>query len=314
MSYSASAPGSLMLLGEYAVLSGKQALVCAVDKRVTVTLTPRDDWTISLYADCYGSYVTHLAELKVEKPFEFALSAIKQLQAKLTKGFDLHIHSDFSDQIGFGSSAAVTVATLAVLVSWLGVRTSPLDLVRQGREAVRRVQGVGSGADIAASVYGGIVAYQAEPMAVEKINMLYPLTVLYAGYKTKTTDAIAQVEEYFSAFPKLYRSIVDAIGQCVTEGIALLRSGDEGGFGKMMTTQQGMMKALGVSTPQLCDMASHLNQQLGISGAKISGAGLGDCVIGLGQLPSHYGYHGQHQDVSRIWVEMTLEGTYCEKT
>ena len=40
MPFKASAPGSLMLLGEHAVLHGKPALVGALDKRITVTLTP----------------------------------------------------------------------------------------------------------------------------------------------------------------------------------------------------------------------------------------------------------------------------------
>ena len=39
--YTASAPGSLMLFGEHAVLHGHAALVAAVDRRVTVTLRPR---------------------------------------------------------------------------------------------------------------------------------------------------------------------------------------------------------------------------------------------------------------------------------
>jgi mevalonate kinase len=38
--YKASAPGSLMLLGEYAVLHDYPALVCAIDKRISVIIEP----------------------------------------------------------------------------------------------------------------------------------------------------------------------------------------------------------------------------------------------------------------------------------
>ena len=43
-----SAPGSLMISGEHAVLHGRHALVGAVDQRVRVMLTPRADDTIRI--------------------------------------------------------------------------------------------------------------------------------------------------------------------------------------------------------------------------------------------------------------------------
>ena len=42
-------------VGEYAVLYGKHALVCAVDKRITVTLTPRDD-KITIHSICTADF------------------------------------------------------------------------------------------------------------------------------------------------------------------------------------------------------------------------------------------------------------------
>ena len=47
-SYSATAPGSLMLLGEHAVLAGKSALVCAVNKRMRITLTPNASQIVTI--------------------------------------------------------------------------------------------------------------------------------------------------------------------------------------------------------------------------------------------------------------------------
>ncbi|MBX3709575.1 MAG: mevalonate kinase [Gammaproteobacteria bacterium] len=314
MRFKASAPGSLMLLGEYAVLYGKPALVCAIDKRITVTLTPRVDRRIEIQSSIYGHYSTELSQLQIEKPFHFALSALRYYQVKLKRGCDIDIATEFSDKIGLGSSAAVTVAMLAVIAAWLEIRVTPLDLIRQGRNVVQHVQGMGSGADVAASVYGGIVNYRAQPLKTEKIPITCPLTVLYAGYKTPTAEVIKHVQRRFSAYPVLLRDICHSVGQCAVEGVNFARKEDWIKLGDIMNIQQGMMESLGVSSSLLHDMVEDLRKQPGILGAKISGSGMGDCVIGLGGLPDSYsGVLIDHVGVQRIPVMMTLEGVDCEK-
>ncbi len=313
MQLKASAPGSLMLLGEYAVLYGKQALVCAVDKRITVTLTPRQDERIEIQSALHGHYSTTLSGLKIEKPFQFVLGALKHFQAKLRRGCDIEITSEFSDKVGFGSSAAVTVATFAAIITWQNIRMQPLDFIRHGRQVVREVQGIGSGADIAASIYGGMVGYRAQPLAAERFSIIHPLTALYSGFKTPTVDAIKHVQQYFQAYPVLFRHIQDSIGQCALEGIQLVRKEEWTKLGDVMNIQQGMMESLGVSMPLLRDMIDDLRKQPGIMGAKISGSGLGDCVVALGQLEENYKYAGEHQGIQNIPVTMTLQGVHCEK-
>lgn len=311
MQHKASAPGSLMLMGEYAVLHGKSALVCAIDKRITVTLTPRNDKRVEIQSSLHGHYSTDLTQLKIERPFQFVLGAIHQFLAKLKRGCDIEIESEFSDKVGFGSSAAVTVATLATIISWLEIRLSPLDLVRQGRNVIKQVQGVGSGADIAASIYGGIVAYQAQPLFAEKFSTIHPLTVLFSGYKTPTADAIKYVQNQFAAYPNLFRNIMNCIGQCAAEGIQLVRKEDFVRLGELFNMQQGMLQALGVSPPLLTAMVQDLRQQPGILGAKISGSGLGDCIIGLGEAAHDYTF--SEPTTSRIPVAMTLQGVQLIK-
>lgn len=306
MPYKASAPGSLMLLGEYAVLYGKPSLVCAIDKRITVTLTPRADDRIEIQSSLHGHHSTVLSNLALVKPFHFVLGAIKEYQAKLRRGFDLHIESEFSDKVGFGSSAAVTVATIATIVTWLRITISPIQLLRQGRNVIRHIQGIGSGADVAGSVYGGIVAYQAQPLIAEKFSITHPLTAVYAGFKTPTAEAIKRVQDAFATRTDLFRLLTNSIGQCAIDGIQMLRRGDWKGFGDIMNIQQGLMESLGVSTPLMHEMIENLRKESGIQGAKISGAGLGDCVIGLG--PGHSG-----MTEGNIPIEMSLQGVTCEK-
>lgn len=306
MQLKASAPGSLMLLGEYAVLYGNPALVCAVNKRIHVTLTPRTDTRIEIYSSALGHYSTDLSDIKIEKPFHFVLGALKQFPLK--SGCDIHIESEFSDKIGFGSSAAVTVATLSALTTWLEINISLPELAYLGRDVVRKIQGVGSGADIAASVYGGVVSYDTNAH-IEKIPALLPLHAIYAGFKIPTAEAIKQVQQRFAGSEDLFQSLCESIGHCAKQGAEFVRNANWDKLGEVMNIQQGLMTSLGVNLPILHDMIEDLRKQPGIFGAKISGSGLGDCVIGLGELPEEY----NQNNLQRIPVAMTLQGVHCEK-
>lgn len=311
MSFKASAPGSLMLLGEHAVLSGGYALVCAVDKRITVRVAGRTDDKIIIHSDLHGEYATDLKSLTVENPFQFVLGALKQNTASMRRGCEIEITSTFSDQIGFGSSAAVTVAALAAILMWLNIRISSPELVRRARQVVRFVQGMGSGADVAASVMGGLVSFRAEPFFVEKYAITHPISAWYSGYKTPTPQVINEVQTYFANHPELFRHIQKGIAQCAYDGIQEMRKENWQVLGKIMNIQQGMMDALGVSTPLLQNMVEVLRASPNILGAKISGSGMGDCVVGLGE--SDKCKKVGKAEVKSIPVAMTLQGVSCEK-
>lgn len=309
MSYKASAPGSLMLLGEYAILHGKQALVCAVNKRMTVTLRPRVDNKIQIQS-VLGFLETDLKHLKVVSPFQFVLAVLSKYRKHLPSGFDLHIEAEFSDQIGFGSSAAVTVATLSVLYAWLGKTLSAIDSIREARAIVQKVQGLGSGADVAACVLGGMVAYKMQSLSAEKLPHMHPLTVVYSGYKTPTVEAVNQVRQRYLAQPKVFKSLFQAMEFCTAEGIQAVRQQQWKNLGAVMNIQQGLLDALGVNTPLLHAIVDSLRQQPAILGAKISGSGLGDCLVGLGAATLPVWADNKVQTLS---VAMTMQGVVCEK-
>merc|ERR1711865_1201575 len=76
--------------------------------------------------------------------------------------------------LGLGSSAAVTVATLGLLHELTNQEaTAPLlkSKVRLHTAALkltRQLQGRGSGADLAASLHGGLLGYQLPPEAIDE--------------------------------------------------------------------------------------------------------------------------------------------------
>lgn len=311
--FSASAPGSLMLLGEYAVLHGKHALTCAVNKRMTVTLVPRTDTQIEIVSSSLGQMTTDLSHLTVAAPFQFVLATLKKYQKQLKSGCKITIESQFSDKVGLGSSAAVTVATLAVLTEWLAIPLSETDMIRQARAIIRHVQGLGSGADVAACVLGGMVAYKMQPLLAEKLAFQHTLTAIYSGYKTPTVEAVKKVKEVFVAYPKVVKQLFQSIDACVLQGIQAIRDQHWLQLGTIMNIQQGLMEALGVSTPLLGGIVNELREQPAMLGAKISGSGLGDCVVGLGPISEHFLTQFSDQGVKQIPIEISLQGVIREK-
>lgn len=280
-----------MLLGEHAVLHGRRALVCAIDQRMTVSATPLDRPILKIDS-ALGQYESPLGELEDHSDFRFVLDAVKQYP--LGQGIELKIDSEFSSDIGFGSSAAVTVATHAVL----GRSTSPrepqynndgslgevappyrlnrIDLFKRCLATVHRVQGRGSGSDLAASIFGGVVAYRAEPFEVDPICEEFPLMAVYSGSKMKTADVIRVVEERRALNPDYYEKIFDRMDASVGEVIMKFPS-----LGKMLALNQKLMEEMGLCNAALAEIIS-IFQTLGIP-AKISGSGLGDCAIGLAE-------------------------------
>ncbi len=307
MLFKASAPGSLMLLGEYAVLYGQHALVCAIDKRMTVTLSPRDDRRV-IIESALGQHHTTLQDLTSVPPFQFVLAALHKMKKYFKCGCDLKIESEFAETVGFASSAAVTVATLSVLSTWFGLSLTEHALIKLAREVVRHVQGTGSGADVAACVLGGIVSYRMAPFFTEKFSSLHPIQVIYSGYKTPTVAAIARVQENFLHFPQLFRHLCQAINSCTSQGVLAIKKEDWRALGQVMNIQQGLMESLGVNTPDIRGIINNLRQQPGILGAKISGSGLGDCVVALGE-----GFFADEKNIKKMDVRMANQGVLCEK-
>ncbi len=302
----ASAPGSLMLLGEHAVLHGARALVAAANRRIRVTLSPRSDRRIRIVSPLGNADLDH-GRIDVPPSLRFVAAALAQYSSRLQHGLELRIRSNVSHQVGLGSSAAVTVATLAVLRAHLGLRRSRLDLLREARTIIRRVQGAGSGADAAASVYGGVVLYRAEPLSVRRVAASLPITLVFSGSKRPTAEVIRLVEARRRRSRARFDDLYAKIDDCSRRGASAAARGDHRALGELFNLHQDFMAAIGVSNACLEAIVQALRNSPGIHGAKISGSGLGDCVVGLGRARR---YSGPGQ---RLLVAVSPYGVQIER-
>lgn len=171
LSIRTSAPGKVIVAGEYAVLDGAPAVCMAVDRRAHVTIGPGSEEYHSVVAPGYSQSVGCFRARKsglewLAGEADFALFAAAWRQCGSTPIHSLNIVLDSnefmdvesSQKIGIGSSAALTVAL-----------TAALDLLDGGARNMHRVAaaahrdfqgGAGSGADISCSLTGGVIEYR----------------------------------------------------------------------------------------------------------------------------------------------------------
>jgi phosphomevalonate kinase len=172
----ASAPGKLVLAGEYAVLEpGEPALAVAVDWRIHAMVRPAPDYRFTSESlglvDVKASWDCHdyLIEGRIAPETQFASRAVsvalRLLQARgfQTRPFELVLQGAFAlasgTKVGLGGSAAVTVAIMGALMGAAGQNPTAEEIYKLAALAHAEAQGSGSGLDVATSVLGGVVHF-----------------------------------------------------------------------------------------------------------------------------------------------------------
>jgi len=305
----ARAPGKLFLLGEYAVLDGAPAVVAAVDRYVEVEVVPQAAPLLRFQSDQSSTILEIPAASgawSAAEPcfFDFARTAYAaalDAHPELTgRGFDIRLSSAASriagTKLGFGSSAAITAALVAAFDAVATTGEAPADrtaLFARALGAHRAAQrGVGSGADVAASVFGGVLSF--EPQA-DGSPILAPLTmpssarwlVGWTGTPASSIDLVGRYLALGNGSAALRGEFVAASTKAVEELVASCARGElpNAAIDAAAWSMEELASrtGLGVLTPALRRLIA-VARAHGAS-AKVSGAGGGDCGIALVASP-----------------------------
>ena len=284
----ASAPGKLMLSVGYAVVHGYATVVTAVDQRLFATVTKNGVDVFHLDAPDLGltSYTKDMSDLgkkDLPKAVRFIEILYKNFLEKYPQkeGIIVTTKSDFSSTYGFGSSSAVTVAFAKALTTLYGVELSNQELFDFCYEAVTEVQGVGSGYDLAAAIWGGTLYYVSpakvvKPIALEKM----PLIIAYSGEKADTPTLIRLVDAKLDKNPEKIDTIFKRIATIAEEFGTFAQQKNWKAIGNLFNESQECARELGVSNNRLENL---INAALdaGAYGATSSGAAGGDCILAI---------------------------------
>ena len=287
-----SAPGKLMLFGEHAVLYGRPCIVTAVGQRMKAIVELIDKPEFQLNAPdvevkTYKKPMDQLGLGDIPKGARFveiaAKNFISHTRPGLTRlaGIKVTTNSEFNAQFGFGSSSASTVCVLKALSELTGAKLSNKAIFKLAFKTILDIQGKGSGFDVAAATFGGTLYYVIGGKVLKPLNLSsLPLIIGYTGIKADTVNLVKQVKERAEKFPKVIDDIYDSIAYLVNMAEKALLKGDFQTAGELMNFNEEYLAALGVSSGKLESMI-HGARDAGAYGAKLSGAGVGDCMITL---------------------------------
>lgn len=283
----ASAPGKIILFGEHAVVYGRHALVSAINKRCRVRVEKAEDFRIKSQLGITG------LDFKIHPYVSFAVKRFGEVVD--IKGAEIEIESEIPIGSGLGSSAAVIVATIKALSAEFDVGLSNEEIFEIAKKVEIDVQGRASGIDPFISTYGGAWLF---PERV-KVEVPFSFFVFNLGEKS-TAEMVSKVAGLKERHPEIVEKIFDAIDIISLE--ASKNMDDVEFINELVSFNQSLLRAIGVSTPEIDELIAELEKQ-GMT-AKITGAGGGGCVFGI--------YTGNKPEGSMI-VECETEGVRVEE-
>lgn len=278
-----AAPGKIFLVGEYAVLEGGAAVVAAVNRQAVGEFIPALDPGSPLVAEAVRATIEALGDKATALPAGSVWVESGAFRA-----------SDDGAKLGLGSSAATAACAVGAVLEMAGLPVAThRDLVFSLAESSHRAWqgGLGSGADVAAAVYGGVLQY-ARPGGGTPVMQRLPgalgaleLVVFSARAATSTVNQIRTVRDFAARAPGEYASLMARLRETTDSFLESLALGNPRETilatraAGLVLDELGKSADLPIVTPPF-ERAAVLAAELG-GAAKPSGSGGGDVGVAL---------------------------------
>lgn len=283
------APGKLVLTGAYAVLGGAPAIVMATNR--------------GAYAD--GARVTPTPTAEVR-------AALGDVEAPHVDASSLFLGAR---KLGLGASSAILVASLAARDGKHGadladekVRGTLFDRARTAHAAA---QSGGSGVDVAASVYGGVLEYVP---GVAKRRALPPGTLIHVfacGTSASTAELRGQIDRFAVASPARHRSCIEDLEVIAHEAAAAVEVGSHDRLVVAIRHAARALSRLGVgaTAPIVPEGFDVLEDVAAAEGAAfcVSGAGGGDVATYVGSAPPSPAFAERAHALGLFEIDVVLD-------
>jgi mevalonate kinase len=278
----ASAPAKVILFGEHFIVYGGKAILCSIDKRITVESELIDSGKIEISSQL-GSI--SVSKDQPNKGIGSTLRPVAFIAQKMLREFNsssglrVSISSEIPPGVGLGSSSACCVAA-AASISGLFTNYSKDDIQRLAIEAEKTIFENTSGADCSVCTFGGIIEYYRNG-EINKLDVSFPLQLVIANSKIShsTRAVVSRVKKYKDNNPAIFSLLCRQEETLIDDALLALQQNNLKNIGEKMSQNQKYLDQLGVSNKTLNAMISLIRDTA--YGAKLTGAGDGGCIVAL---------------------------------
>lgn len=274
-----TAHAKAILFGEHAVVYGAPAIAMPLHQLgVEAIVRPTPGAEMRLESELFaGSASSAPEELR---PVITAVRVALESTGMTGDEVQVLVRSAIPHGRGLGSSAAVAAAITRAAANLTGAELSDTAFHEAVQRAERVAHGNPSGIDARAVAAAGPIRFHGG--TVRPISVGAPLTFVLAdsGVPGSTARAVAGVRELRAANPGVTDRAISQLSEIAEGSERDLALGDRAALGARMLEAHRLLGTIGVSTVQL-DAFVDAAYAAGAAGAKLTGGGLGGCVLAL---------------------------------
>ena len=269
----------VILLGEHSVVYGHPAVALPLhDLRMRATAVPVPGPSRLCSLDYRGPIDRSGPRFAcVARAFDKA----REFSGRLGQSFEITTRSDFPHARGLGSSAAASGAVIRAVLDACRRDASADELFALTQMAERVAHGNPSGLDAAATSSSSPIRFQGGRMrpVSQRIAQAH-LVIADSGVQGSTREAVSGLRRCYEQDAEGTGPLIDGLGALARTAITALHDGDAPALGEAMNRAHTVLAGLDLSLPVL-DRLVGAARRAGALGAKLTGGGLGGCVIAL---------------------------------
>lgn len=306
----ASAPGKIHLIGEHAVVYGEPAILASIGMRTSATAKKsdkviyRDDrWghnnsfslgdvkstaaeVLNLWNECNSkkNFSPLFENIKANKyeNYKKTILGIALQNLGIDSGISIEIKSNVPSGAGVGSSSSLEAAVVQGVAAEYGKKLSVNEINKLVFRMEQIIHGTPSGGDNSVCCFGGLIWFQKaepdniiKPLTKEVHDKLENFVLVYTKPPEKNTGELVQMVRDLDETFRNTR--IKDIGKMTYEMLEALKEKDMKKVRDIMNKTQKNLAELGVSVPEIDEIASAVREIGG--GAKLCGAGGGGMML-----------------------------------